>query len=44
MIKDLYKFPKLPTACSLLVTEQCNLRCKYCFETHNNRFMNWETA
>ncbi|WP_446897408.1 radical SAM protein [Clostridium sp. LBM24168] len=30
----------LPTACSLLLTEQCNLRCKYCFEHHKDRWMN----
>lgn len=32
------------TACSLMVTEQCNLRCTYCFETHNNNFMSLFTV
>lgn len=36
----------LPTAASLLVSEQCNLRCKYCFELghHHNSLMKPETA
>ena len=29
---------------SLILTRQCNLRCKYCFETHDNVFMSEETA
>ena len=29
---------------SLILTKQCNLRCKYCFETHENVFMTEETA
>lgn len=29
---------------SLILTRQCNLRCKYCFETHENAFMSEETA
>lgn len=34
----------LPTACSLLLTEQCNLRCKYCFEKHKDNWMNENIA
>lgn len=34
----------LPTACSLLLTEQCNLRCKYCFEKHKDNWMNENVA
>ena len=29
---------------SLILTKQCNLRCRYCFETHENVFMSGETA
>ncbi len=29
---------------SLILTKQCNLRCRYCFETHENVFMTEETA
>ena len=29
---------------SLILTKQCNLRCKYCFETHENVYMTEETA
>ena len=29
---------------SLILTKQCNLRCKYCFETHENVCMTEETA
>lgn len=32
------------SSASLLVTEQCNLRCTYCFEEHKNKFMTIETA
>lgn len=28
----------------LILTKQCNLRCRYCFETHENVFMSEETA
>lgn len=34
----------LPTAASFLVTEDCNLRCKYCFEKHNSSKMTKEVA
>lgn len=34
----------LPTSASFLVTEDCNLACKYCFEKHNNKTMTKETA
>lgn len=34
----------LPTSASFLVTENCNLRCKYCFEKHNNNVMTEEVA
>lgn len=34
----------LPTSASFLVTENCNLRCKYCFEKHNNKVMTEEVA
>lgn len=34
----------LPTACSLLLTEQCNLRCKYCFEKHKDNWMSENIA
>lgn len=44
MLRNTYRIIPLPTSCSLLVTEQCNLRCKYCFETHNNNFMTEEVA
>jgi sulfatase maturation enzyme AslB (radical SAM superfamily) len=33
----------LPTSASLLVTEQCNFRCVYCFEVHKNNWMNEST-
>lgn len=29
---------------SLILTKQCNLRCRYCFETHENVYMSEETA
>ena len=29
---------------SLILTKQCNLRCRYCFETHENFYMTEETA
>lgn len=29
---------------SLVLTKQCNLRCRYCFETHDNCRMSAETA
>lgn len=29
---------------SLILTKQCNLRCQYCFETHENVYMTEETA
>lgn len=29
---------------SLVLTKQCNLRCRYCFETHENVYMSEETA
>ena len=29
---------------SLILTKQCNLRCRYCFETHENVYMTEETA
>ena len=29
---------------SLILTKQCNLRCRYCFETHENVWMTEETA
>lgn len=29
---------------SLILTKQCNLRCRYCFETHENVYMTQETA
>ena len=34
----------LPTSASFLVTENCNLRCKYCFEKHNTNIMSEEVA
>ena len=34
----------LPTSASFLVTENCNLRCKYCFEKHNTNIMTEEVA
>lgn len=27
-----------------MLTEDCNFRCKYCYQTRNNRYMNWKTA
>lgn len=48
---DLNKYPKLyeeklipMTAASILVTEDCNLRCKYCFEKHKQNKMSIEVA
>lgn len=35
---------RLFTACSLMVTEQCNLRCTYCFEKHKNKYMSLNTV
>ena len=29
----------LPTNASLMLTENCNLACKYCFEKHNTKIM-----
>lgn len=29
---------------TLMLTKQCNLRCRYCFETHENRSMSEEIA
>lgn len=29
---------------ALVLTKQCNLRCRYCFETHENVFISEETA
>ncbi|MGG2085316.1 radical SAM protein [Lysinibacillus pakistanensis] len=34
----------LPTSASILVTENCNLACTYCFEVHNTKVMTKETA
>lgn len=34
----------LPTSASILVTENCNLACTYCFEVHNTKVMTIETA
>ncbi len=34
----------LPNAASFLVTEDCNLACKYCFEKHNKNYMTKEIA
>lgn len=29
---------------TLIVTDECNLRCTYCYCTKNNKAMSWETA
>lgn len=34
----------LPNSASILVTENCNLACKYCFEHHNMNIMTKETV
>lgn len=34
----------LPTSASFLVTENCNLACKYCFEKHNTNIMSQEVV
>ena len=34
---------ELPTAASLILTENCNLACTYCFEKHHNKYMSNET-
>jgi radical SAM protein with 4Fe4S-binding SPASM domain len=34
---------KLP-ALILMVTEDCNFRCKYCFQVKRKHYMEWETA
>ncbi len=34
----------LPTSASFLITENCNLACKYCFEKHNDKIMSKEVA
>lgn len=34
----------LPTSCSILTTEECDLRCTYCFEHHKNNWMDDNTA
>lgn len=34
----------LPDSASILVTENCNLRCTYCFEHHNDAKMSEEVA
>lgn len=31
-----------PYAASFLITEDCNLKCSYCFEKHNKAFMTFE--
>lgn len=33
-----------PTSASFLVTENCNLACKYCFEKHNEKNMSEDVA
>ena len=35
---------ELPTSASLLLTEDCNLRCTYCFECHNTNRMSKDVA
>lgn len=49
VLEDLYK--NNLSAITLQVTQNCNLRCKYCVysgsyvnRTHNNKRMSWETA
>lgn len=34
---------KIP-ALILMVTEDCNFNCKYCYQTRKNHYMTWETA
>lgn len=33
-----------PNNASILVTEDCNLACTYCFEHHNKKYMDYSTA
>lgn len=40
----IYRDRPIVNAAYLVVTEQCNLRCKYCYETHGTRRMSEEVA
>lgn len=44
MLKNKYEKEALFTSCSLIVTEQCNLRCTYCFERHKDNYMDQSVA
>lgn len=32
------------SALILMVTEDCNFKCRYCYQTRENHYMKWETA
>lgn len=43
-VKPMYGVNLLPTAASLILTEDCNLACTYCFEKHSKKKMTIDVA
>lgn len=44
MLKKIHQSTPVIDAAYFVVTEQCNLRCKYCYETHGDKRMTKEVA